>query len=254
MRYDDPKVQEALASDYVVGALQGPARRRFETLMRSRPDLRRRVEAWEDRLTPLAEQTPARTPPPRVLRAIKQRIDPQNAASADAGRAGFWNSIAFWRPFGAVAAVMAVLVGGYAGFILSQPGPAPQIAAVTPTEVLPSYVAVLEDDAENPTLVVTAYRGPWRLSVKTLGSLDQSENQAYQIWTVERDSGTIRPLLQLTGGDPVGQPLDEAGWDAVKSSESLIVTLEAAGQAAASPSGPVLYSGPCINLWEASET
>lgn len=254
MRYDDPRVQEALASDYVVGGLQGPARRRFETLMRSRPDLRRRVEAWEDRLTPLAEQTPARTPPPRVLQAIKQRIDPQTAAAADTAGAGFWNSLAFWRPFSAVAAVMAVLVGGYAGFILSQPGSAPQIASVTPTEVLPSYVAVLEDEAENPTLVVTAYKGPWRLSVRTLGNLDQSENQAYQIWTVERDSGTIRPLLQLTGGETLGRPLDEAGWNAVKTSESLIVTLENTDQAATLPSGPVLFSGPCINLWETSNT
>ena len=119
MRYDNPELQEALAGEYVVGALQGPARRRFEALMRTRPALRRRVEAWEDRLTPLAEETPPREPPVRVLRALRQRINPQN----ESRRSNFWHSLAFWRPFGATAAVLVVLVGGYAGFILSQPGP-----------------------------------------------------------------------------------------------------------------------------------
>ena len=37
IRYDDPKLQEVLASAYVAGALQGPARRRFETLMPVQP-------------------------------------------------------------------------------------------------------------------------------------------------------------------------------------------------------------------------
>lgn len=250
MRYDDPELQEALAGEYVVGAMQGPARRRFEALMRTRPALRRRVEAWEDRLTPLAEETPPREPPARVLRALRQRINPQR----ESRRSNFWHSLAFWRPFGAAAAVLVVLVGGYAGFILSQPGPAPQVAETAPQQVLPSYVAVLEDDGEEPVLVVTAYKGPWRLSVKPLRSLSAYEGKAFQIWAVERGKGTTRPLLQVAGGDSPTIPLDQAGWDAVKTSESLVVTLEASGTAPPAPSGPVLFSGPCINLWEASDT
>src|SRR3546814_18101054 len=70
MRYDQPQLQEALASAYVVGALQGPARRRFEVLMRTRPALRRRVEDWEDRLTPLADGIPEVAPPPRLWQEI----------------------------------------------------------------------------------------------------------------------------------------------------------------------------------------
>ncbi|NIA70098.1 hypothetical protein HBA54_15945 [Pelagibius litoralis] len=251
MRYDDPQVQEALAGDYAVGALQGPARRRLEALMRTRPDLRRRVEAWEDRLTPLAEQTPARTPRARVFRALEKRINPLS----ETGQSSFWENLAFWRPFGAVAAVLVVLLGGYAGFIGYQSGQQPvQIAETAPQQVLPSYVAVLEDGSEQPALVVTAYTGPWRLAVKPLRPLDGEEAKVFQVWTVERGNGTIRPLLQLAGDEQTGQPLDKGGWDAVKSSESLIVTLEAIGSAAAAPSSPVLFSGLCINLWEANDT
>ncbi|WP_420347078.1 anti-sigma factor [Pelagibius sp.] len=252
MRYDDPELQEALASQYVVGALQGPARRRFETLMRTRPALRNKVEAWEDRLTPLTEDTPPRQPPERVFRALRKRIDPQ----AEAERSSFWDSLAFWRPFGAAAAVLVVLVGGYAGFILSQPAQQQQqqIAATAPEQVLPSYVAVLEDAAEQPALVVTAYKGPWRLSVKPVRPLERPDAEVFQIWAVERGSGTIRPLLQLAGDDRAGRPLDEDAWNAVKTSESLMVTLESSGAAPAAPSGPVLFSGLCIALWESSST
>ncbi len=246
MRYDDPELQEALAGQYVVGALQGPARRRFETLMRTRPALRRKVESWEDRLTPLAEETPSRQPPERVFRALRKRINPQ----VETGRSSFWDSLAFWRPFGAAAAVLVVLVGGYAGFILSQPAPQQQIAATTPEAVLPSYVAVLEDAGEQPALVVTAYKGPWRLSVRSLRDLERPDAEVFQIWTVERGSGTVRPLLQLAGDDPAAQPLDKDAWNAVKTSESLMVTLENSGTAPTAPSGPVLFSGLCIALWD----
>lgn len=250
MRYDNAELQERLAGEYVVGSLQGPARRRFEALMRTRPDLRARVEAWEDRLTPLAEQTPPRQPPARVLRSLKQRISPQRQET----RASFWDSLAFWRPFGTAAAVLVVLVGGYAGFILSQPEPLTQVAEGQTQDVLPSYIAVLEDNAEEAVVVVTAYKGPWRLSVKPLRKLDRAEGEVLQIWTVERGNGTIRPLLQLASEDTVGQPLGEDAWNAVKTSESLIVTVESGGASPTAPSGPVLFSGPCINLWESSAT
>lgn len=251
MRYDNPQLQEALASAYVAGALQGPARRRFETLMRTRPDLRRRVDTWEDRLTPLADATPEVAPPARVWRALQQRIAPSTPAAASAG-ASFWNSIAFWRPFGAVTACLAVLVTAYAAFEASRPAPAPQVA--TAEQIAPSYVAVLEDDANQPVLVVTAFRGPWRLTVEPLRDLTPYEGKVFQVWAVEKGSGTTRPLLQVSSGEVLRQPLGQDGWDAIKTSESLAVTVEDAGTTPTAPSGPVIFSGPCLNLKGPTET
>jgi hypothetical protein len=74
------------------------------------------------------------------------------------------------------------------------------------------------------------------------------DGKVYQIWAVERGSGTTRPLLQVSGSDVLRQPLGTDGWDLIKMSESLMVTLEDAGPAPTAPSGPALYSGLCLNL------
>ena len=253
MRYDDPQLQEALASAYVAGALQGPARRRFEALLRTRPALRRRVEAWEDRLTPLADATPEVTPPARVWRALQRRIAPA-AEAAPALRGSIWNALAFWRPFGAIAACLVVLVTAFAAYQALRPDTAPQIAEVAPKQITPSYLAVLEDEANQPVLVVTAFKGPWRLTVEPLRELAPYQGKVFQVWAIERGTGTSRPLLQVSSGEVLRQPLGETGWDAITTSESLAVTLEDAGPAPAAPSGPVLFSGPCLNLAEPTET
>ena len=247
MRYDQPQLQEALASANVAGALQGPARRRFEALMRTRPALRRRVEAWEDRLTPLADGTPEVAPPPRVWRAVQQRIAPA-AQPAAARPAGLWGSLAFWRPFGAVAACLALLLTAYTGYRVMDSRTAEQVAEVAPQQIAPSYVAVLQDDAEQPALVVTAFKGPWRVTVEPLRDLTPEAGKVFQVWAVERGSGATRPLLQVTSGQVLQQPLGGDGWDAIKTSEFLSVTVEDAGAAPAAPSGPVLFQGPCLNL------
>jgi hypothetical protein len=61
-------------------------------------------------------------------------------------------------------------------------------------------------------------------------------------------------LLQVSSGEVLSQPLGEAGWDAIKTSESLAVTLEDAGPVPASPGSPVLFSGLCLNLKGPTET
>lgn len=247
MRYDEPQLQEALASAYVAGSLQGPARRRFEVLMRSRPTLRRRVEAWEDRLTPLSETTPEVAPPPRVWRALQRRIAPA-PQTASPRPAGWWNSLSFWRPFGAVAAVLALLVTAFAGYTTFGPPAGQRVAQEAAQQAGPSYIAVLEDESGQPVLVVTAYRGPWRLAAEPLRDLSPYPGKVFQVWAIERDSGATRPLVQVSGGDVLRQPLGEDGWNAIKTSESLAVTLEDAEAAPAAPTGPVLFQGPCVNL------
>jgi anti-sigma-K factor RskA len=146
------------------------------------------------------------------------------------------------------------MVTAYAVFEASRPAPEPQVAETTPEQISPSYVAVLADDANQPVLVVTAFRGPWRLTVEPLRDLTPYAGKVFQVWAIEKGSGTTRPLLQVSSGEVLRQPLGQDGWDAIKTSESLAVTVEDAGATPAAPTGPVLFSGPCLNLKGPTET
>src|SRR3546814_1744319 len=113
--------------------------------------------------------------------------------------------------------------------MVMEPRTEQQVAEVAPQQIAPSYVAVLEDEANQPVLVVTAFKGPWRVTVEPLRDLTPDQGKAFQVWAVERNSGTTRPLLQVTGAEALRQSLGEDGWDLIKSSEFLNVTLEDAG-------------------------
>ena len=234
MRYDDAQLQDLLAGEYALGALRGAARARFEGLMRHDPVLRRRVVEWQERLVPLAEEITEVPPPRRVLRQLRERIRPA------AARSRWWQRLDFWRPFGAVAAMLVVALTGYLSWQLTQPAAMIQID--------PRYVAVLEDQSERPVVVVTAHANPWRLTVEPLASLSTDPGKVLQIWAVERNTGATRPLARVEPGAAQRVALTEAAWQLVKGAESLIVSAESAAVVATAPTGPVLYSGPCINL------
>src|SRR3546814_6352587 len=65
-------------------------------------------------------------------------------------------------------------------------------------------------EANQPVLVVTAFKGPWRVTVEPLRDLTPDQGKAFQVWAVERNSGTTRPLLQVTGAEALRQSLGEA--------------------------------------------
>src|SRR3546814_11400786 len=106
---------------------------------------------------------------------------------------------AFWRPFGAVAACLALLLAGYAGYMVMEPRTEQQVAEVAPQQIAPSYVAVLEDEANQPVLVVTAFTGPWRVTVEPLRAPTPAQGKAYTVQAVGRYSGTNSPQLPAHG-------------------------------------------------------
>ena len=73
MRYP-PELVERLAGEYVLGTLQGAARRRMRALLRDRADVRYAVWEWERALHGLAEALDPVEPPESVWRVIEQRV------------------------------------------------------------------------------------------------------------------------------------------------------------------------------------
>ncbi len=247
MRYDDPELQDRLAGEYALGALRGPARRRLEALMRTRPELQDRVGAWQQDLTPLDEETPAVEPPLRILERLMGSLDSAHSRP----KLPFWARLGFWRPFGVAAAALTVLLAVSTLYLASRP---PDVEDRVQVFGAPSYVAVLQSDAEIPAVVVTAFKDPFRLVVEPTESLAIPADGTLRLWAVERDSGTVRPLTTIAGGAAFLEPLSDEGWQHIKTAESLIVSLEPLGAAAEAPVGPILYSGPCLNLKGPPET
>ena len=113
MDYARPDRADRLAAEYVLGTLQGPARRRFEHLLAAHPALRDAVAQWQARLAPLADSVAPVAPPDRVWSGIEARLFAA-AAQPAAAPLPWWRRLGPWRAFSGIAsvAVVALLVIG----------------------------------------------------------------------------------------------------------------------------------------------
>lgn len=71
--HDHPETLRRLAASYALGTLSGPARRRFEAVLRQRPDAAAAVAAWNARWVPVAHSLP----PLQPSQALWARIEAQ---------------------------------------------------------------------------------------------------------------------------------------------------------------------------------
>lgn len=237
MKIENPAQRQMLAGEYVLGALRGRARSRFERMMKTDASLRRLVDEWQDDLAPLAQETPAVVPSARVLEAIQRRIEGAGGATSPEPK-GFWNRLGFWRTFSFGSAAVAAMLAVFTMLLVLRPPPA----------VAPSYVAVLQDKAGQPALVVTGYRAPFRLKTEPLALSAPGGNQVLQIWAIEKNTGTVRALATAKADSPAQVALNDDAWKLVRNAHSLAVSVEPAGVAPTAPTSPLIYSGLCINL------
>ena len=99
------ELADRLAAEYVLGTLNGGARRRFDALLPAHPVLRDAVAGWEKRLLPMALKSELVAPAPRVWTAIEDQLGWRAATKSSPWR------LRFWQTFAAVATVAAVVLG-----------------------------------------------------------------------------------------------------------------------------------------------
>lgn len=244
MNYSRPELLDRLASEYVLGTLRGRARRRFEQLLLSLPAARTAVDEWERRLARLAEPVPRVTPPERVWRAIDARTTAGPAAAAQ--RSSGWSR--YWKPALGFAFGAALTVG----MVQTNPGLFMSLDSMAQHEqALPqSYVGLLTDKDNQPTLLVSSTRHGTRVSVKFLRPVTVPAGKVIQLWALPKD-GAAFPL----GIAASAAPPRSSTFELSASSEKLLsavprlaVSFEDKPATGSSP-GEFVLSGFCVKLW-----
>jgi anti-sigma-K factor RskA len=221
------ELQERLAAEYALGTLRGAARARFRRWMREDAALGRAVAEWEARLTPMAATIAARRPPARVWREISARL----GAGGSAREPGF-----FWRAVGLVAS------GAVAALLLTTVVPLQKSSSA-------GYVAVLSDPrTQKAVLIVSARRDEAELRLRTLDPSIRVNDASLELWALPK--GGKPKSLGLVPGDQGVLRLAAIADKTLADVPMLAVSLEPkGGSPTGSPTGPVLYSGPCVKDW-----
>ena len=246
MNYDHPELLDRLAAKFALGTLGGHARRRFERLQRELPAARAAVLAWDERLAGLASSVPPVAPPDRVWAAIDARTAPRGAAAS--AKAGWLTRLfkpAMGFAFGAAMTASVVMTNPALFVSLDR--------LAQEEEALPqSYVGLLTDGNNQPTLLVSSTRQGTRVSVKFLRPVAVPAGRVIQVWALPKD-GAPFPLGVAAPADPPNSTTFEiaASSDKLLSTVlKLAVSFEPAPvTGAAAPSGDFVLSGFCVKLW-----
>ena len=242
-----PELLELLAASHALGTLRGGARRRFETLAREQAPVRAAALVWQGRLASMTELQSPVVPDPAVWTRIRNMIDAEQAQLALARQreaataaqqrkpAGGWlGSLALWRgatAAGALATVLAVTVGlNLRDQLLNAP-------AV-------QYVAVLSDDKDAASMLVTFDPKKRQLVLQRVGGFSEGADKSLQLWALP-PGGAPRSLGVLDRAPGLRLPASEADVRAVP---TLAVSLEPKGgvPSEGGPTGPVLFKGALI--------
>lgn len=224
-----PALAERLAAEYALGTLRGAARARFEHWVAEDGAIARSVDEWQARLGPLAAAVAARPPHERVWRAIERRVAPTEPLRREA----------WWR-------VLALLASGAAAALVVMAVLFPAQHAQPPAG---AYVAVLSDArSQKAVLFVNAGRHSNELRLRPLDPGIQVSNASLELWALPR-GGKPRSLGLVPAGGGVLR-LAAAAEQVLRDVPMLAVSLEpVGGSKTGAPTGPVLYSGPCVKDW-----
>jgi anti-sigma-K factor RskA len=241
-----PELADRLAAAYALGTLRGGARRRFETLARQSPALRAQALLWQERFAALTELQPTEMPSPNVWKRIENLLPPETAPVPPvAGTSRGERLLALWRraAFGgaAVAVAVALLAVGITRELQSR-----NDALVAQLQAQPNvaYVAVLSDQQQTASLLVTFDPTHRELTLKRVGAVSTPPDRSLQLWSVV--PGAAPRSLGLVGDGPVTRRPEQ--MPDLRERPLLAVSLEPRGGApvGSGPTGPVLFKGPLL--------
>ncbi len=226
MNYDSADLLDRLASEYVLGTLRGPARRRLERLCAANSAALAAVQRWENDLSTFDRLVDPVQPSAQVWRQIRERLF--GAAERHASRAPVWRTVALAASLAAIAIVVGLLVSR------QQPSLQP--------------LAVLGPDAAHPQWQVERARELTSLTIRVVGPVTGAAGKDFELWALLPDGKPVS-LGLLPRGDSVNRSLSDAQRAALRASVKLAVSIEPlGGSPTGSPTGPVVIVVPISAL------
>lgn len=262
MKYDNAKLRQMLAAEYVLGTLRGRARRRFERLASADEATRAEIRFWETRLAGLAANLAPQTPPPAIWQNLEQQIGPERpstvtpirkpapAPSKMPTRAANDSPppAPLWRIFAGLATAAAVVVAVLIGTRVPLPGTAPVPVASAPATPEPTqlpstvYVSLLKLPESTMQWTLSVHPEADEVKAVASGEYPKLGEHSLELWLIT-DAGPVSlGLLPTTGSGTMKMPAGIKGDQL-----TLAVSLEpVGGSPTGQPTGPVLTSGPAI--------
>jgi anti-sigma-K factor RskA len=224
--HNDFSGDELLAAEYALGVLVGPDRAAAERRMARDRSFAAMVAAWEQRLAPWAAEIADVAPPPDLWARIAADLPAQPPQ-----RAGFWNSLVFWRGFAIVGALAAACLAVvlYSGGLTQQPA----LTATVRSGDRPLFVATI--DAKRHTISVvpaTFIPDPTRIPELWLIGAD---GKPLAVGPLRADSTVVIALPPALAGE-------------AKTNAVLAVTLEPPDVPVVKPTPPIIGQGILTNL------
>jgi anti-sigma-K factor RskA len=221
------------AAEYALGVTTADQRREAERRMASDPAFAGLVSAWDERLAPLIDAIPAKTPP----RVVWMRIAAQLGLAP--AKPGVWSNVNVWRT---ATGVFAVAAAASMAILLVYPKPVetPTVVQSTPEATLTS-VGLLKGETGPASFVVTLDRANKRLVIAPVSS-DGLSDKSFEMWVLPKGQNPIS-LGVMDGKEVVTIDTDKLiGPDGSRA--TLAVSVEPLGGSPTGlPTGPVVASG-----------
>ncbi|WP_146299832.1 anti-sigma factor [Nitratireductor mangrovi] len=226
---------EALAAEYVLGALDDADRRAAARRVDSDPDFARLVEGWEERLSPMAANYEPVEAPASTKQAIDRRLFAGNATQAPGSDrtapGGFWASLALWR--GIAAAALAAFLIAVALPLLAPEPAAPQrerlVASLAPQQSDVHYFVVY--DASERDIGLSHVTGA------------RDEGRDFELWVIEGGNSPVS-LGIIPAGSSVHLAVSDDLQRKIGAGAVFAISLEpAGGSPTGQPTGPVVAAG-----------
>jgi anti-sigma-K factor RskA len=241
MNYKRPELRDALASEYVLGTLHGPARRRFQQLLKTEPQLQAAVDFWQQQLMPMAAPLSVAEPSPRLWAAIAARTAPASVVPTSA-----W----FERWFG-LRGLASLVTGLFVGIAVTLSLPTADRGdghSASTTQIPASYAGILSDGNGQPAMLISSRRHGKLVDIKVLRPIGLGQDQVLRLWALSKQGPPL--ALGIVPAQGKGRlELPETSEALLAQVSELAVSVESATALAPGATPTFILRGPCAKFW-----